>query len=360
MRKGGECSVCPYIDDFQTYLDFYGTPAYGDHWVSAAFYNTSTDFGHGYGNADFSKFKFNTALAEAVRKGTVFLNLYMAVIREMEDAITDCSRGCEEDCNADPVESIDAAVAFYAGSLQGEDGSGEGVLLYNLANEQAMNFATAGEFGTDETGTAYINIEVIREFKKMQLNLMQKQCEAARTSKNKIVNYMKVPMIQGVLRYAYTRTYEKPSIHEDAEKVEAEGATYAAAILPYIHKCDDRAAVLVHRHMKVGGVPHFPDLKATLESTYNCLNIQCGHVGGVWTVSGYAEGAEPCTVPGTSSSQSKASSSSVAAGATIGTILGLVVLMFVVLRVRRRRRNRSERQDSVRRSGNIAAVSEIS
>ena len=46
-------------------------------------------------------------------------------ISKLQDAIRDCQSGCQL-CNNAPVHAWDEAVAFYAGSLEGEQG-GEGV-----------------------------------------------------------------------------------------------------------------------------------------------------------------------------------------------------------------------------------------
>merc|ERR1719261_1162090 len=63
----------------------------------------------------------NIARIECAKKGSAYWNVWMYVIREMEDAVLDCKAGCI-DCNDDPVHAWDEAVAFYAGSLEGTDG----------------------------------------------------------------------------------------------------------------------------------------------------------------------------------------------------------------------------------------------
>jgi hypothetical protein len=37
----------------------------------------------------------------------------------------------------------------------------------------------------------------------------------------------------------------------------AEGATYTAAILPFVRNCDERAAKIIHTNMKFGGEVSF-------------------------------------------------------------------------------------------------------
>ena len=65
----------------------------------------------------------------------------MYVIREMEDAITDCTSGCQF-CNNAPVHAWDEAVAFYSGSLEGTSGETAGKILYRLAEKRCKNYKT--------------------------------------------------------------------------------------------------------------------------------------------------------------------------------------------------------------------------
>jgi hypothetical protein len=48
--------------------------------------------------------------------------------------------------NQDSASAWDEAVAYYVGSLEGTDGKGDGVLLYDLADKQCINFRTCGEY----------------------------------------------------------------------------------------------------------------------------------------------------------------------------------------------------------------------
>ena len=83
----------------------------------------------------------------------------MYVIREMEDAIVDCTSGCIN-CNDDPVHAWDEGVAFYAGSLEGDAGSSSGKLLYRLAEKRCANFGTCSGAG----GRSAVNIQIVTQF----------------------------------------------------------------------------------------------------------------------------------------------------------------------------------------------------
>lgn len=191
---------------------------------------------------------------EIIKKGTAYMNVWMYVIRELEDAIEDCRTGCaalDDDCNADPVHAWDEAVAFYTGSLEGTDGSGSGHLLYSLADKRCVNFRTCGDLANTDSGTSHVNIEIFRQFQDGLQKILTGQCDAAKEIKVRIEQQMAVPLIQGTLRYAYKRDLE---FEVDDPKAEAEGAAFAAAVLPLVHACDKFDADIIYSNMAVGSV----------------------------------------------------------------------------------------------------------
>ena len=106
------CENCPY-KDFKYFYDYYGMDDYAHHWVESAFDKTATQFTNG--NADFSASSFD-GMAEYVKKGTAYMNIFMYVIREYEDALDDCNKGCI-DCNDSSVHAWDEGVVSDGGSL---------------------------------------------------------------------------------------------------------------------------------------------------------------------------------------------------------------------------------------------------
>lgn len=115
-EKMYKCENCPYVT-YNKFYEYYGEFDYADQWVSAAFDARATNFARG--NADFSMYT-KTGLTEAIKKGTVFMSVWMYTIRELEDAIDDCQSDCDPatTCNDDPVHAWDEAAAFYTGSLE--------------------------------------------------------------------------------------------------------------------------------------------------------------------------------------------------------------------------------------------------
>jgi len=229
---------------------------------------------------------------ECAKKGSAYQNVWMYVIREMEDAIMDCKVGCKL-CNEDPVHAWDEAVAFYAGSLEGREGSDSGKLLYRLAEKRCKNFGTC----TGSAGKSAVNAAIIDEFRLGQYALNLGKCVEAIPRKKRIVELMSVPLVQGALRYAY-----KVGEMDHGSKEIAEGAAFAAAILPRIAACDARAAELISANMNVTAASPMKDgfarVKQTFESTYKCLGMTCADVGGLLlsTESNeYYPNAAPCS-----------------------------------------------------------------
>jgi hypothetical protein len=110
-----ECPInCPY-PEYQSFYNYYGSHTYADDWVLGALDGTNVTYPTGLGGADFAAINDDNTRIEAIKKGTAYMNVWMYVIREFEDAIGDCTVGCIA-CNDDPVHAWDEGVAFYIGS----------------------------------------------------------------------------------------------------------------------------------------------------------------------------------------------------------------------------------------------------
>lgn len=291
-------------------------------------------------------------LTEAIKKGTAYMNVWMYVIREMEDAIDDCEASCATDaCNDDQVHAWDEAVAFYTGSVPKTSGEG-GHLLYTLAQKRCENFGTCLTT-TSEVGMAKVNSEIFKNFRMGKQGLITGNCKAVEQNVARITQLMAVPLVQGTLRYAYIQDKQ----NDKREKAQAEGAVFAASVLPLLNACSASDADIVYNNMRVGngGSVSFEVVKTAFERNYNCLGITCEDVGGlIDSVStGYLQGAEPCgsTKPSSSSTSSSSSSTSSASSTTttsnsnssdsgddsgpnvglaVGLTIGIVALLIIV------------------------------
>jgi hypothetical protein len=208
----------------------------------------------------------------------------MEVVFFLNEAVVDCQAGVP-----DAAYAVDKAVAYYTGSRTTEANS-SGLLLFASAEKRAVQMNTITDISA-----AFVNVEIFLQLNSMKIYLIANEtvlCNQVEQSKDHIVTMMKVPIVQSIIHSAYIQSNEPPSNKTDEEKVISEGATFAAAMLPFIHDCDPKAADTLHRNMKLGVIANFDEVKTAMETTYNCLNITCEHIGGIWNGSNYV--IPPC------------------------------------------------------------------
>lgn len=284
-----QCSSCPY-NMYKKFVEYYGYFDYGNQIVMAAFEGRPTNFNNF--NNDYGVYGFG-GREQIIKKTTAYIIVWMYVLGKLEDALDDCRAACTfEDCNDDSAYSWDVAVAYYTGSLEGDNGAGAGKFAYALADQRCVNFRTCGRDGDKVTGSSQVNILINNNFKKGQGKLTKGECEAAQEEKDLIETLMLVPLVQGTLRYAWMTANEPYS-----ETSEAQGAVYAMAVVPVVHHCDPEAAKIISDNLVVGqaGSADFAAVKKAFESTYECMGIDGCLVGGMYdsAINEYFEGADP-------------------------------------------------------------------
>lgn len=248
------------------------------------------------------------------------MSIMMYVLREFEDALDDCKDSCIN-CNDDPVHAWDEGVAFYTGSLEGQDGVASGKLYHALADKRCKDFKTCGTQGNDVTGISKLNYDMLSEFGRGQQELLVGNCDAARVSKERIAEMIFIPVVQGALKYGYITDKQKATA---GEKEEAEGAVFAASVLPVVHACNPDDAKTIYDNLAVGsGKSDFAAVKKAFERNYKCMGITCEDVGGLYDSSNsqYKSGASPCKT------KNKKETDGLAVG--LGVVAGLIALVGV-------------------------------
>jgi hypothetical protein len=285
------CSIgCPY-KTYSMFYDYYGDFDYADKWVLAAINKDKTKFSSGNGDADFKNYKTDEIRTQAIKKGIAYMNVWMYVIREFEDAIDDCTEGCIS-CNDGPVHAWDEGVAFYTGTLEGTDGSSSGVMVHALADKRCANYMTCGMDGDSTMGISQVNYKLLELFAQGQHYLTVGACSKVRGVLTMIEAQMAIPLIQGTMRYAYKVAYLGGGDEEMAE-----GAVFAAAILPVVNYCKQNRANKIYDSMQIGAASvNFEEVKESFETVYDCMNVTCAEVGGLWNNDdgAYYDGFEPC------------------------------------------------------------------
>merc|ERR1711936_1133701 len=313
---------------FELFNNYYGLPDYADEFIRAALFGKS-----GTGSRipfDFTG-KPDIFRVECAQKASAYWSVWMYVIREMEDALQDCTAGCHT-CNEAPVHAWDEAWAFYAGSLEGFAGNSDGKMLYRLAEKRCKNF------GTCQGGIAGVNKQILNIFISGKTSLAEGRCSEVRPMITKIVNLMTVPLIQGTLRYAF-----KTKGGKGGAKDKTEGVAFLGAFLPRLHNCSTEDADTVRRLMWIDGkmgVDSFSVVRKLLERNYTCMGISCSQVGALLDEpSGVYLAGEPCQDPGLSAGAT--------AGIVIAVILALLLVLGVLLFLKKRPNIRSESKFSL-------------
>jgi hypothetical protein len=252
--------------------------------------------------------KFNL---EAAKKGAVYINAWMYVLHEYEDAIQDCLNGQISNNDAS-VHAWDEGVAFYVGSLAasstwvGSTQTGSnGNMIYELANKRCANFGTCTE---GKTGNSNVNVALSTQWANGQWACKTGDCAGAVVALDKIKSLMRIPLIQGTLRYAYKMGVEGSGATGDSiGKAAGEGYAFMLSVVHAVAKCDINNAITIYTALdahdvqeggSLGGDITFAAVKAAFENNYDCMGITCDDVGGlvsdVSAHGGYYPGAEPC------------------------------------------------------------------
>jgi hypothetical protein len=193
------------------------------------------------------------------------------------------------------VHAWDEGVAFYTGTLEGttSGGNSAGKLVYRLAEKRCANFGTCSTTGTETSGTAKVNLDLFPLFAEGARKLERGECSAVRPIVDQIVSLMTVPLVQGTLRYAY----KVGMVAADrSQKNAAEGAVFAASVLPLVHHCNPSSASTISANMKfglfdAGTYPDFAAVKSAIEDTYSCMGITCAQVGALQNSDGTLKNA---------------------------------------------------------------------
>lgn len=282
----------PYFDEFQKFVDFFGEPDFADKMITASGDYKVYDFNEGhfdFGGSD------GLARSHFIRYSAAYLNIGMSIISQLEKAVENCDDHCKESkCRHDSLHGIDGAVAFYTGSLQAEDGSGN--LLYGLANEMCQHFKTCGRNGNDFTGTAKVNLDIFDGFVRLQEQLKHSHCIDADVTKDAIIQRLFVPLIQAFQYYVHRRHIVEQN--GNTYRVE-DAAPFSAAILPLLGHCKMPQAKDIQISFAPGDSKTAEDLDTIVKHLHEhmeCMGLCCHQVGGFWdTKAGmYYEGMEPC------------------------------------------------------------------
>jgi hypothetical protein len=231
----------------------------------------------------------------------------------------------------------DEGWAFYAGSLEGTDGKGSGAMLHTLAEKRCKDFGTCAD---GRTGAAMANTKALKLAEEGRDKILQRNCFTVKDQFDGLVNQMTVPLIQGMLKYAYKADPKNDggvckTAGSTCDKAWAEGWAFAAAVLPRLAYCStkdnavakmvkDNLDVIVAAQMKDGYVK----LKTNVESLYECMGITCADVGAFQNSDGVYSGMEACLDPTTAPAAAAAvATAAPVAEDSFAALLGFTLLL---------------------------------
>merc|ERR1719443_79917 len=155
---------------WNVYKNYWGDDNYADTYALAALDGTGVMAG-----------KSDVMRGELVKKGIAYQAVWMYVLHEFEDAIGDCLAGNIFDNEASTVggdspHAWDEGWAFYAGSLEGTDGSGSGQMIHQLAEKRCKDFGTCCN-GVE--GAANANLKALTHTEKGRDEILNSNCYGA-------------------------------------------------------------------------------------------------------------------------------------------------------------------------------------
>ncbi|KAH8056889.1 peptide-aspartate beta-dioxygenase [Aureococcus anophagefferens] len=241
---------------------------------------------------------------QLIKKGVAYQAVWMYVMHEFEDAISDCLAGDiwdnEETSDAgDSPHAWDEGWAFLAGSIEGTDGSGSGQMLYQLAEKRCADFGTCVS-GT--SGEAKANLKALAYAEQGRDKILDGDCVTVQFEFDEIVKQLTVPLVQGMLKYAFKSdpaNSQGSCTSGSCPKEWAEGWAFAAAVLPQVHECDHTVASMIVANLDVMNSDPmsengFEEFKESVESVYSCMGITCADMGEFQNSAGVYAGMDAC------------------------------------------------------------------
>jgi len=275
---------------YKLYKNYWKDEVYADTFVKSAYEDAAMD----------DKMK-----SELMKKGTAYQTNWMYVLHEFEDAISDCLAGDifanDQTPSGDAPHAWDEGWAFFAGSLEGETGGLTGVQLWNVAQKRCKDFGTCDNTIDNANNVATANSKALDLVKKGADKIALKKCNDVETEFKLIVDQMSVPLMQGMIKYAFKSdaANDLGSCKEGCPKEWAEGWAFAAAILPRINYCDQDVAAMIVENLDVANASPmstkgYAAFKTEVEKTYSCLGLTCADIGALQNSVGVFPGMEAC------------------------------------------------------------------
>jgi len=327
MATTSQRSVVPQYDSF---IRYYESDKYADDIIRKAL--------------DPNDEKFSQASDEQRREVVVktmqYLVVYMASLQEMYQAIADCG---DPDAGKilDAEEAWDRAAAFLIGSLEGpaDGGNEEGLSFYRLALKRCEQFGTCAPEGRPSWNDEFNSLLYTG-----RASVQGRACGELRKTVREIETLLRVPLIQGTLRYALANV-QLPQNSED--KGLGEGYAFSRSVLPLVEDSNRDSANTIAENMDLQfeRVPVHDGVGAVFSAfarAYGNMNVNCEDVG----KAGSYDACSGATSPGGPNETN--------VGMIVGIVVGVLALVaiavFLVLFERKKKKKAAEGEPSFVRS----------
>jgi hypothetical protein len=260
-----------------------------------------------------------------VIRSSQMLVLYFGALQYVYEAVSNC----ESEVTTRSIsvgDAWDKAAALLIGHLEGpeEDGSSDGYMTFDLAQEYCDEFSTCGE------STAELNEQIVELLYAGRGAALGSSCRGLKKSADEISALVSVPIIQSALS-ASLRLSSSKDPHPTRTKVE--GYIAAQAVLPLVSDASSNSAATIREIFTLDGPSRrrnaAKEAFSAFAKVYSRLGIDCTDVG-------KAGGFDACKGAGQDGKLSSA---------MIGTITGVVgvcllccIGLFVCSRKRRDKR----------------------
>jgi hypothetical protein len=227
------------------------TGSYGDRLVRSFF-------------DDSSIFSLATSASLPV-EAAIAMNLWLHVTYQLHSAVTQCQLEVAD------VSYIDAAAAYWIGSIPLTDNATQGFLLYSLT-EKASDW-----FEQRSSGRASpINVKLLELFKQATLLLTSpRACQGGSTTASHLrsvifqcISQMTIPLIQHLIANLKLGDRARVKI-------------YAHALVPLLVGCRSSAFLFLKSKLIDSSYSDADvvEIISTIEGAYDCLGLSCGDIG---------------------------------------------------------------------------------
>jgi hypothetical protein len=198
-------------------------------------------------------------------EAAVVLNLWLYVAHHLHSAVAACRNGAAD------VSYIDAAAAYWIGSLPLAGNSTQGYLLYSLTENSGSLFMQKSAGGPSAT-----NKKLLRLFKQASILLTSpRACQDGTTTMSHLrsvviqsISQMSIPLIQHLI--ANLKVGDRPRVK-----------IYAHAVVPLLVGC--RSSTFKYLKSKLLEYSYsdadVEEMINKIEGAYDCLDLSCEDIG---------------------------------------------------------------------------------